>query len=294
MERIEIRNLTKYYGSLCAANEVNFSFSRGKITALCGKNGSGKSTILHCMLGINEYNSGEILCDGNKWNVEMKKVGYLPEERGLFLNDKVSTQLSFLAKLKGMDNDSIKKSMKYWLEKFGIEGVIEKRLGDLSKGNQQKIQIISSLMHDPEVLIWDEPFSGLDPLNMQVLVETLKELKKKNICILISSHQLNLMEDLCEDVCVIDVGEIKYYGSVFDFKQKYGQKFLYFTTKNDIQMNNEIVKTGPYEYRMSILDNEDAICKLRQLLDSDYEVENFGKKTSNLQETFISLIQSGE
>lgn len=294
MDKIEIRDLTKHYGDLCAADHVSFSISSGKITALCGKNGSGKSTTIHCMLGILFYENGTLLKDGEKWDIDYRSIGYLPEERGMFLKEKVNTQLLYFAKLKGFERADAIKSMNYWLERFELGEVAGKKLGDLSKGNQQKVQIIASLIHNPEIIIWDEPFSGLDPVNMQVLVETLVELKERNTCVLISSHQLNLLEDICEDICVIDQGKVRYYGTVFDFKQKYGEKFIYFTTKKEISETKEIKKCGPYEYRIKITNENEALSKLQWLLHSNYEIENYGKKSMNLQETFISLINNGE
>lgn len=290
MEKITITDLTKYYGKLCAVNHISFKLEQGRITALCGKNGSGKSTSIRCLLGILKPDGGDVLADGGPWKRELCKIGYLPEERGLFLKESVYTQLLFLAKLKGVKKAEARKAADYWLGRFGVSEYRDKTLGSLSKGNQQKIQMIAALIHSPQLLILDEPFSGLDPVNMQLFLEVLQELKKKEICILISSHQLGLVEGICEDICIIDRGAAVFSGSIFELQKRYARDYIYFTTFRETVSLQEAEKCGPYEYRICLKKKEDFRKKLDEILDREPDIEDIGRRKMSLQETFISLV----
>lgn len=211
---IEIQDLVKYYGNFCAANRVGFSFRSGQLTAIVGRNGSGKTTTIRSMLGLIPMDGGKIFVDGKESKLDLKDVGYLAEERGLFPKDKVQSQLLFFAQLKGMSAKDADKSIDRWLERFGILEYKKSMLESLSKGNQQKIQLIASLVHNPQIIILDEPFSGLDPVNMQMVMELLHELRDEGKCILVSSHQLPLIEKVCEEICIINRSECIYCGSL--------------------------------------------------------------------------------
>lgn len=174
---IAVENLTKYYGSFCAVDGMCFSFQSGKITAIVGRNGSGKTTTIRSLLGLIPMDSGKILVDHREQGLELKHVGYLAEERGMFPKETVQSQLLFLARLKGMSTKAANQSIQHWLERLEIPQYQKSKLENLSKGNQQKIQMIASLVHDPEVIIFDEPFSGLDPVNMQMVIHLLQELR---------------------------------------------------------------------------------------------------------------------
>lgn len=290
MQSLTVRKLTKYYGDLCAVNHISFRLERGRITALCGKNGSGKSTSIRCLLGILKADQGKIEVEGKEWKRDFSKIGYLPEERGLFLKENIYTQLLFLAKLKGVGREEARKAADEWLERFGISEYKNKTLESLSKGNQQKIQMIAALIHSPQLLILDEPFSGLDPVNMQLFLEILQELKKKEICILISSHQLGLVEGICEDICIIDKGNAIFSGSIFELQKRYARDYIYFTTPKEGISLPEAEKCGPYEYRIFLDKKEDFREKLDQILEREPDIEDIGRRKMSLQETFISLV----
>lgn len=289
MNRVEVKGLVKHYGDFCAVDKVNFSFSSGKLTAICGRNGSGKTTSIRCLLGLLKADEGEIIVDGLKQNLDYKKIGYLPEERGLFIKERIDFQLELLAKLKGMNNKEAKKSIDYWLNKFDIAQYKTKKLESLSKGNQQKVQMIAALVHNPDIIIFDEPFSGLDPVNMQFFIDLIKELKEAGKCILVSSHQLTLIEEICEDVCIINKGKCIYSGAIVDLQNKYSSDYLYFLTKSDVK-NIDAEKYGPISYRIKLSRPDEFKTKLNEIMDSSMEVESIGRKKLNLQEIFVKLV----
>ena len=222
--KIEIKNLTKYYGDFRAVDSVSFSFSSGKLTALVGRNGSGKTTTIRTILGLLSMDEGELMIDGQHRNLNLKRTGYLAEDRGMFPKERVNEQLVFFGQLKGMTHKEADKSIDRWLEKLDIAQYKKSPLESLSKGNQQKIQMIASLIHDPDIIIFDEPFSGLDPVNMQMVMDLLRELRNEGKCILVSSHQLSLIEQVCEDICIIDRSRRIYYGTLAALREKTARK----------------------------------------------------------------------
>lgn len=222
--KIEIKNLTKYYGDFRAVDSVSFSFSSGKLTALVGRNGSGKTTTIRTILGLISMDEGELMIDGQHRNLNLKRTGYLAEDRGMFPKERVNEQLVFFGQLKGMTHKEADKSIDRWLEKLDIAQYKKSPLESLSKGNQQKIQMIASLIHDPDIIIFDEPFSGLDPVNMQMVMDLLRELRNEGKCILVSSHQLSLIEQVCEDICIIDRSRRIYYGTLAALREETARK----------------------------------------------------------------------
>lgn len=290
MNKVEITGLVKYYGEFCAVNNVSFSFSRGKLTALCGRNGSGKTTSIRCLLDLLQGDEGEVRIDGLAQKLDPKKVGYLGEQRGLFIKEKVGFQLEMFAKLKGMNKHESKEAVAYWLNYFDVSSYRNKKLDSLSKGNQQKIQLIAALVHDPDIIILDEPFSGLDPINMQIFIDLIHELKLKGKLILVSSHQLTLIEGICEDICVIDQGKCIFSGSIIDLAKQYSSDYLFFVTKDKVDMFEDLEEWIPNNYRLK-LDSVDAYNeKYNILMASGIEVETVGRKKLNLQEIFVEMV----
>ncbi|MCR4944219.1 MAG: ATP-binding cassette domain-containing protein [Clostridium sp.] len=289
MSCVEVKGLVKKYGDFYAVNNVDFSFNSGKLTAICGKNGSGKTTSIKCLLGLLKADEGKFLINGSKQKLDYKNIGYLPEERGLFLKERIDSQLEFLGKLKGMNKNAVRESMDYWLNKFEISQYKTKKLESLSKGNQQKIQMIATLIHDPEIIILDEPFSGLDPVNMQFFINIIKELKEKGKCILVSSHQLALIEEICEDVCIINKGKCLYSGSIIDLQNKYSSDYLYFSTKSDVtDINAE--EYAPSNYRIMLKSEDEFKIELEKIMKTNIKIESIGRKKSSLQEIFVELV----
>lgn len=289
MNKVEVNGLVKYYGDSCAVNDVNFSFSSGKLTAICGRNGSGKTTSIRCLLGLLKEDKGEFLVNGLKQKLDFKKVGYLPEERGLFVKERIDFQLELLARLKGMNKKDARESIENWINKFDIAQYKTKKLENLSKGNQQKVQMIAALVHNPDIIILDEPFSGLDPINMQFFIDLIKKLKKSGKCILVSSHQLALIEGICEDICIINKGKCVYSGSIIDLQNRYSSDYLYFSTKSDVK-GMDVEEYGPLSYRIKLSSPDEFKKKLNEIMNSSIEVETIGRKKLNLQEIFVELV----
>lgn len=294
MIKIEVKDLVKFYNKKCAVNNVNFSFSSGKLTALCGRNGSGKTTSLRCLLGILKKDGGEIFINEKKWDIDKKSIGYLPEERGLFIKEKVETQLELFATMKGMNKKEANCAIDFWLKRFGIIEFRKKKLECMSKGNQQKVQMIAALIHDPDIIILDEPFSGLDPLNMQLFIELLEELKTKNKCILVSSHQLALLEGICEDICIINNGKCIYNGSMIDLVKQYSADYLYIKTNSKINLIEGFEEFAPLNYRIKINSPDEFKIKMEEIIHSDYDIESIGRRKIDLQEIFVSLVSDSE
>lgn len=289
---ISILNLTKYYGEFCAVDSVSFSFSSGKLTAIVGRNGSGKTTTIRSVLGLVPKDGGEITVNGNRMGLDLKHVGYLAEERGLFPKETVFSQLMFFARLKGMTVKNAGRALDYWLERLEIPQYKKNTLESLSKGNQQKVQIIASLIHDPEIIIFDEPFSGLDPVNMQMVIKLLGELRAEGKCILVSSHQLPLIEQVCEDICIIDHAKSIYWGSLDNLKSRYGENYVRFSVTGGVLPDNfdaENVAPNRYKVKIGTAVNPDFQTFLRKAVDAGISFETLEQSQKTLQEIFLEL-----
>lgn len=290
---IAVENLTKYYGSFCAVDGMSFSFQSGKITAIVGRNGSGKTTTIRSLLGLIPMDSGKILVDHREQGLELKYVGYLAEERGMFPKETVQSQLLFLARLKGMSAKAANQSIQHWLERLEIPQYQKSKLESLSKGNQQKIQMIASLVHDPEVIIFDEPFSGLDPVNMQMVIRLLQELRDAGKCILVSSHQLPLIEQVCEDICIINRSKRVYYGPLEALKARYGERFVRFSTAGGALpagLAAEEVGANQYKVRLGTKENPTFHDVLQKLVEAQVPVDALERSQESLQEIFLNLV----
>ncbi len=220
---LSVSNLTKSFGKFKAVDNVSFEVHRGDILGLLGHNGAGKSTIIRCILGIKEQDSGDItfhieagLANNNA------KIGYLPEERGLYKDASIMDVLLYLSDLKNYPKEKAKARIYHYLEKFDLVGKEKQKISAMSKGMAQKIQFISSIIHEPELLILDEPLSGLDPVSQDVIINEIKELSASGITILLSSHQMNFVESLCSHIFMIHKGRQIFNGTIAELKEKYG------------------------------------------------------------------------
>ena len=224
---LRIENVSKHFGKFTAVNQIDFQIQTGEIFGFLGANGAGKTTTFRMILGILEPTEGKITWKGQKIDYRLShKIGYLPEERGLYPKLKVSEQMAYLASLRGMRKQDTLKALDFWLERFRITDYKEKKVEELSKGNQQKIQFITSVIHKPELLIMDEPFSGLDPVNVDLLKDAILYVKQKGTTIIFSSHQMDHVEDLCENLCIMDKGEPVVKGKLKEVKKSFGRKHL--------------------------------------------------------------------
>ena len=219
---IEINNVSKTYGNYKALNNISISIPKQSIYGLLGPNGAGKTTLIRMLNQITAPDEGKIIFNGEELNREhISNIGYLPEERGLYKSMKVGEQAIYLAQLKGMDKKEAEKRIKLWFSKFDILNWWDKKVEELSKGMQQKIQFIVTVIHNPQLLIFDEPFSGFDPINVNLLKKEILELRDKGATIIFSTHNMASVEELCDNIMLINKGEKILEGSVYDIKQQF-------------------------------------------------------------------------
>ena len=222
---LKLENVRKTYGSLVAVDNLSFSVKNGEIFGLLGENGAGKTTTFRMIMGLLEPDKGKITLDGKKIDYKVTdKIGFVTEERSLLTKLTVKEMIEYYGVLKGMDESNIDKKLDYWLEKFEITEYKNKKIKELSKGNQQKIQFISAVINDPKLLILDEPFTGLDPINVNLLKDAVKELQKKGCSIIFSSHQMEYIEDFCEQLIILVHGRAILNGSLDEIKENYAKK----------------------------------------------------------------------
>ncbi len=222
---LKLENVRKTYGSLVAVDNLSFSVKNGEIFGLLGENGAGKTTTFRMIMGLLEPDKGKITLDGKKIDYKVTdKISFVTEERSLLTKLTVKEMIEYYGILKGMDESNIDKKLDYWLEKFEITEYKNKKIKELSKGNQQKIQFISAVINDPKLLILDEPFTGLDPINVNLLKDAVKELQKKGCSIIFSSHQMEYIEDFCEQLIILVHGRAILNGSLDEIKENYAKK----------------------------------------------------------------------
>lgn len=231
----------KKYKDFTAVNDISITLESGKMLGFLGRNGAGKTTTFRMILGLTPITEGQILYKDKAIDQTIyDKIGYLPEERGLHPKMKVEEELKYLATLKGMKSKEISKSIDYWLNRFDIEENREKKIEALSKGNQQKIQLLASMLHNPELLILDEPFSGLDPVNVELLKSAVKDLNDAGTTIIYSSHRMEHVEELCDDVCILNKGELVVSGPIDEVKANHGNKSVIIETNHAMSEIDDI------------------------------------------------------
>lgn len=222
---LEVKNIVKKYGNNLAVNDLSFTVANGEIFGLLGENGAGKTTTFRIIMGLLEPNAGEVLLDGEKIDYSKSdSIGFVTEERSLLTKLTVQEQIEFYGTLKGLDKDTIDKRLDYWLEKFEITSYKNRKIKELSKGNQQKIQFISAIINEPKLLILDEPFTGLDPINVKLMKDAIYYLKEKGCSIIFSSHQMEYIEDFCEKLILLVKGNTILDGKLDDIKENYAKK----------------------------------------------------------------------
>jgi len=295
MHALEVKNLTKTFDGITAVDNASFEVPEGSIFGLIGRNGAGKTTTIRMMMNIFMPDSGEVILRGTKVGQEFKnQVGYLPEERGLYKKMKVLDTLLFFAEIKGKSGKEVRQNAKNYLERFDLLDRKDAKIEDLSKGNQQKVQFISTILHEPEFIILDEPFSGLDPINTNLLKEIILEEKKKNKVIILSTHLMDFAEKMCDHIAMIDRGKIILNGLLNDIKQKYAKKNVVLNYEGDISFlnnHNIIEKISDYGNTTGIELKETSQIQqlLKILVENNIIVKNFSANEISLQEIFIEL-----
>jgi len=295
MHALEIRNLSKSFGSLKAVDDVSFEVHEGSIFGLIGRNGAGKTTTIRMMMNIYMPDSGEVFLRGNRIGPEIKNiVGYLPEERGLYPKMKVLETLLFFAEIKGKKSKDLTKKAKDYLERFDLADRINSKIEELSKGNQQKIQFIISIFHDPEIIMLDEPFSGLDPINTNLLKEIVLENKRQGKIIILSTHLMDFAEKMCDHLAMIDHGRIILHGALSDIKSKYSPKNVSLNYEGDISfLNNHAIIDNISDFGnntgIRIKEAGQTQELLRLLVEHNIKVKSFVTNDISLQEIFVEL-----
>lgn len=233
---LQIENVTKRFGDFTAVDQLNLTVEKGSMYGFLGANGAGKTTTFRMILGLLSANEGHITWNNKTISYATSpEIGYLPEERGLYPKMKVEDQLIFLGELRGMKKVDAKKAIDYWLERFEVSQNKNKKVEELSKGNQQKIQVIAALMHDPKLLILDEPFSGLDPVNVEMLKKAITDFRNNGATILFSSHRMDHVEELCEKLSIIHHGKQIVSGSLRDVKRSFGRQNVRIRSDYDLK-----------------------------------------------------------
>lgn len=292
---LKIEKVSKYFGEKLAVDNISFEINKPGVFGLLGTNGAGKSTTIRMMLGILKKDSGEITWNGKK--VERKNVnfGYLPEERGIYPKSKIYEQLLYFAELKGMKKEDASKEIDYWMDKLKVSEYKNMTAEKLSKGNQQKVQFITAILNDPELIVLDEPFSGLDPVNTELLKEVILELVEKGKYIVMSSHQMTSIEEFCSDVVIINKGKTVLKGNLKEIKDTYKANRLIINTKQDItteikELNLNIEKNIDNNYEIKIENEEVAHALLKNLVSKNIEIDKFELKKPSLNDIFIEKV----
>ena len=295
MNALEVKNLRKEFEKVVAVDDISFEVPEGSIFGLIGRNGAGKTTTIRMMMNIYEPDSGEVLLRGSKVDTSFKdKVGYLPEERGLYKKMKVMDTLLFFAEIKGKKGKAVQKKAEEYLERFELKDRAQSKIEDLSKGNQQKIQFITTILHDPEFIILDEPFSGLDPINTNLLKEIILDLKKEGKVIIFSTHLMDFAEKMCDHLAMIDHGKIILKGKLSDIKAEYAKKNVSLNYDGDIsflQGNPIIEKIENFGNTTGIRLNDPSQSQslLKLLIERGVNVKRFDANDISLHEIFIQL-----
>lgn len=295
MEALKLESVMKQYGEKTAVNGINLTVGKGEIYGLLGANGAGKTTTMRMVLGLIYPDGGNILYNGKPYNSELQQMmGYLPEERGLYPKVKVSDQIVYLARLRGMSASDADKSLRYWLDRFEVPDYYNKKIEELSKGNQQKMGFIAAVVHKPQILILDEAFSGLDPVNVELLKDTVKELRDQGTSILFSTHRMEHVEELCRNITILDRSNAVVQGDIRTIKSGYPREQVLLRTDNEVTGLESIagvtaVQRQERGYLLSISEIGAAQRILQQAM-AQGEVEHFEIKEPTLNQIFIRAV----
>lgn len=287
---LELRNIEKSFGEKRVLAGVSFKAESGKAFGLLGRNGAGKTTSIRILMNVFPADGGEVLADGKPVDYDMLRIGYLPEERGLYPKKIIIDQLTYFAELKGMGRRDAVNSVDYWLERLGMAEYRNKRLDTLSKGNQQKIQLITALAHDPDIVILDEPFSGLDPVNAMLLKDVVKEQISKNKIVLFSSHQMNYIEEFCDSIAILNSGCVALQGELHDIKRNYVRDRLVVRTEYPEQIRKDFadsctkMEDGGLMIQLKSPDDKKQVMKR---LVEDYDVDEVKVFEPSLNDIFV-------
>ena len=299
--KLEVKNITKSFGETNVLKGISFSVESGKALGLLGRNGAGKTTTIRILMDVFHANSGEITLDGKPFEPRKVQIGYLPEERGLYPKRKVLEQMIYLAMLRGVSRKTASANAKRWLDRLEVSQYQDRLLETLSKGNQQKVQLAQTLVCNPDIVILDEPFSGLDPVNSQVLKDVIQEMIRDGKIVIFSSHQMSYVEEFCEDIVIINHGEVVLSGHLDTIKRDFGKDQLVlsaldlspeeFTDQLQSRLSDIVQITGQTKEDVIVRLNEgvsrrELLAKLSQM--EDISIEHFETYKPSLNDIFVA------
>lgn len=301
---IQCREVCKNFGEKVALDHVSLDFPRGKIFGLLGPNGAGKTTLIRIINRITIPNSGSVLFDGHPiTQADVARIGYLPEERGLYRKMLVGDQAMYLAQLKGMSAKDAAAELKKWFVKFGIQSWWSKKVEELSKGMAQKVQFITTVVHKPSLLILDEPFSGFDPVNAQLIREEILSLKEQGATIVLSTHNMESVEELCDDIALINKSRLVITGGVDEIRHKYGNNNVELVYTGSIPVTSvpgafrvlsDTDDAGRHTAVLALESGADNTAALRSLLEQGLAVNSFKELVPRMNDIFIKLVTEEE
>ncbi len=301
MNVLTFRNVFKEYGTYKAVNNVSFDVPSGDIFGLLGPNGAGKTSLIRILTGITMADAGEILLNGNRINVNTsRQIGYMPEERGLYKKMKVGEQLLYLGQLKGLNEKEAISKIKGWMDKFDIGDWWNKKIEELSKGMQQKVQFIATVLHEPELMILDEPFSGLDPINTNLIKDEIYELNKKGTSIIFSTHRMEQVEEICNNIALINKGQLILQGGVKEIKNQFKENKFKIGFEGsfpaDLSRDSFTVIDDRTDYcTIRIHEGHDSNELLKALIERNIHITSYNEILPTLNEIFITKVgQSNE
>ncbi len=287
---LELRNIEKSFGEKKVLKNITLAAEGGKAFGLLGRNGAGKTTTIRILMDVFPADSGSIFIDGKPIDYKHVQFGYLPEERGLYQKKKIIDQLVYFAELKGMSRSDAVSSIDYWLSRLDMTAYRNKKLDTLSKGNQQKIQMITALAHNPEIVVLDEPFSGLDPVNAMLLKDVVKETIAKGRIVIFSSHQMNYIEEFCDSIAIINDGNIVLDGDLNDIKRNYPRNRIVVRSLQNDKIADEYKEVSEFEEDgdliISLSNPEDKKALMKNLIES-YDIDEIKVYEPSLNDVFV-------
>lgn len=300
--KLQVKDIYKTFGKKEVLHGISFDVEQGKALGLLGRNGAGKTTTIRIIMNLFDPNKGEIILNGNKFNPKKQSIGYLPEERGLYPKQKVFEQLVYLGELRGLTKAKAKENTLYWLERLGVDEYKNKNLETLSKGNQQKVQLAETFLTNPDIIILDEPFSGLDPVNSQILKDIINELIRGEKLLIFSSHQMGYVEEFCKEIALIDKGNIVLTGNLDDIKKEYGNNRLTISASNLTleELNkvisreiNDVVRVIEKRNKYLLLElvhNSSKNDFLKRIIEKGIDIEEFSSYKPKLEDIFVEKV----
>lgn len=300
--KLEVKDITKSFGDKQVLHGISFEVQSGRALGLLGRNGAGKTTTIRILMDVFRANSGEVLLDGEKFNQRKHLIGYLPEERGLYPKKKVIEQMVYLGRIRGISKSEAVANSKKWLKRLGVLEYENAKLETLSKGNQQKVQLASTLVCDPDIVILDEPFSGLDPVNSRILQDVVMELIGQNKIVIFSSHQMSYVEEFCKDIVIINKGDVVLSGDLDNIKREFGKNQLVVSavdkTLDDLEniinehMSDILEITGRTKEELIIKNVANVSRKqiLSKFISENIEIERFETYKPSLNDIFVSKV----